>query len=130
MPITGLEADLRVAATDILFEAGQAIMDALVEAAPVGETGELRDSAYGPAIDESTLTVTVGFEAPQADWTNEGTPPHGEDGNPVMTFFWENGPNGAGVYSFTHVNHPGIVASHWFDDIIEEWDSYVEDAAS
>jgi len=129
MPIVGLDADLRALAVEVLFEASQAVMDDLLEAAPVGETGDLVASAYGPAVDEATLSATVGFSAPQADWTNEGTVPHDEFGNPLMTFYWENGPSGPGVYSFHHVNHPGQEATHWFDNIIDNWDDYVEGAA-
>jgi hypothetical protein len=128
MPITGLDDDIRDFALGVLQDASQALLDDLTDLAPV-DTGELVDSAYGPEIDAQGLSATIGFDAPQADWTDQGTPPHGEDGNPTMTFFWQDGPNGSGVYTFQHVNHPGQEATHWFSDKVEEWDNYVQDAA-
>lgn len=128
MPITGLEDDILALAQDIVESASQAMLDDLVDLAPV-DTGELQDSAYGPEIEGDGLSATIGFDAPQADWTDQGVGPHGIDGNPTMTFFWPDGPNGPGVYSYEHVNHPGQAGTHWFSDKIEEWDSYVQDAA-
>lgn len=131
MPITGLEDELREEALRILTEAAEAVAVDLIEAAPV-DTGELVASAYGPEIDEVELTATVGFDAPQADYTNEGVLPHGIDAVNAdkMVFFWENGPNGPGVYFFEHVDHPGQEGTHWFDDIVDAWDDYVESAAA
>lgn len=128
MPITGLEDDILLLAQQIFAEASVALMDDLIQIAPV-DTGELQDSAYGPEIDPDGLGATIGFSAPQADWTDEGVFPHGIDGNPTMTFYWPNGPNGPGVYSYEHVNHPGQPGTHWFSDKVDDWDSYVQDAA-
>lgn len=128
MPITGLEDDVIKIAQEIMFEAAQAVMDELLTLVPV-DTGELRDSAYGPEFDATGLSAVVGFEAPQSDWTDEGVAPHGIDGNPTMTFYWPDGPNGPGVYTYEHVNHPGQAGTHWFTDVIEAWDDYVQEAA-
>lgn len=128
MPITGLEEELRVIALQILENASDAMMTDLIAVAPV-DTGELQDSAYGPEIDETTMSATVGFSAPQADWTDEGVAAHGIDGNPNMTFFWPDGPDGPGVYTYAHVNHPGQAGTHWFTDKIDEWETFVQDAA-
>lgn len=128
MPITGLDDDVRLLAQQIFADAAEAIMVDLIEIAPV-DTGELQDSAYGPEIDSDGLSAVVGFSAPQADWTDEGVAPHDEYGNPLMTFYWPNGPQGPGVYSYEHVNHPGQAGTHWFSDKIEDWDQYVQDAA-
>jgi hypothetical protein len=128
VPIIGLEDEIRELAQQIVENAAEALMSDLLEDAPVA-TGELLDSAYGPEIDADGLSATVGFGAPQSDWTDQGVAPHGIDGNPTMTFFWPDGPEGPGVYSYNHVNHPGQEATHWFSDRVDEWDSYVQEAA-
>lgn len=129
MPINGLDDDIRGYALDVLETAAQELLDDLVEDAPF-DTGELVESVFGPEIDPDNLTATIGFSAPQADWTNEGAPPHDifPVNAPALTFFWENGPDGPGTYSFQHVDHPGQEATHWFDDGVEQWDAYVEAA--
>lgn len=127
--ITGLDEFVKDLAQQILDSAAQAILDDMIEDAPV-ETGELRDSAYGPT-DVGVLTVVVGFSAPQADFTDQGAQPH-----PIfpvnarhLRFFWENGPNGPNVYNFEEVFHPGQAATLWFSDKVEDWDAYVGTAA-
>lgn len=131
MPITGLEDDIRAEAERILEDAAQAVADDLFAACPV-DTGELLASAYGPEVDESGLSAVVGFDAPQAEWTNDGVLPHDIDAVNAdrMSFYWPNGPNGPGQYFFTHVDHPGQEGTHWFDDVIDRWDDYVGDAAT
>jgi hypothetical protein len=125
--IVGLDTFIREYAESILEDASRTLLEDLVEDAPV-DTGELRDSAYGPDIDE--LTARIGFTAPQADYTDLGTPPH--QIVPVyasaLRFFWENGPRGADWYTYAEVNHPGQEGTGWFSDRIEEWDTYVQEA--
>lgn len=131
MPIDGLDDDIRAYAQEVLELAANALLDDLVADAPF-DTGELVQSAFGPEIDPDNLTATIGFMAPQADWTNEGVAPHDiyPVNAPALTFFWENGPDGPGVYSFQHVSHPGQEATGWFDDAVDRWDDYVEDAVT
>lgn len=126
--ITGLDDFVRDYAQQVLDLASQNILDEMIEDAPV-ETGELRDSAYGPTS-TGDLTNVVGFLAPQADWTDQGAQPH-----PIypvnarrLRFFWENGPNGPDVYNFEQVFHPGQVGTGWFSDKVENWDDYIAQA--
>ena len=118
-------------AAQILADAAQSLMDDLMEAAPEGETGELKASAFGPVLDDVNLTATVGFDSMHADWTDQGTEPHGIDGNPIMTFYWDppHGPLEEGIHSFRHVDHPGQAAQNWFSDIVDAWDTYVTEAS-
>lgn len=130
MEIIGLEDDVRRIALEVLTDAANATMADLVNAAPV-DTGELRDSAYGPEINEEGLSATVGFTAPQADFTDQGVQPHEIRGvNGHLSFFWANGPNGPGQYTFDSVQHPGQAGSDWFTGVIDDWQSYVDDAAA
>jgi hypothetical protein len=46
-----------------------------------------------------------------------------------MTFFWPDGPQGPGTYSYNHVNHPGQTGTAWFSGTIDRWDEYVQEAA-
>lgn len=124
--IIGLDDFIKQYADEVLAAASQSILDAMVADAPV-DTGELRDSSYGP-VDVGDLAVIVGFDAPQSDWTDQGTIPH-----PIypvnasrLRFFWENGPNGPDVYSFTEVFHPGQEGTGWFSDKVDAWDDWVQ----
>lgn len=132
MPVTGLEEFVQELAAAVLETAAVALLDAMREAAPY-KTGELVESAYGPNI--ADLTATIGFDAPQADWTNQGTEPHFIEAvnAQALYFFWENGPRGADHYSFQSVSHPGIDAGyeklHWFDDLVDQWQTFVDTAA-
>lgn len=127
--ITGLDDFVRELGQQILETAARAVLDDMVEDAPV-DTGELRDSAYGPN-DVGDLAVVVGFTAPQADYTDQGVSPH-----PILPvnarflrFFWEDGPNGSGIYTFDQVFHPGHTGSNWFTEKVDAWDVYVDEAA-
>lgn len=130
MPIEGLEEFVQELAVDILTDASEAFLEELRERSPYA-TGELRDSAYGPDVDERELTAIIGFEAPQADYTDLGTPPHPifPSNASALRFFWEDGPDGPGMYTFDSVNHPGQAATGWFTDSLEEWDDFVQSAA-
>lgn len=130
MPIIGLDDDIRALALNILEDAANELLEDLKDAAPV-KTGETRDSAYGPDLDDAAMTATIGFDTPQSDYTNVGTAPHviSSRGDYPMVFFWENGPNGPGTYAYHSVNHPGIEPTYWFDDLVDQWDDYVQRAA-
>lgn len=129
MPITGLEDDIQELAVQVLTDAAETLLDALKDSAPVG-TGELRESAYGPIINEADLSAVIGFDAPQSDWTDQGTAPHPIDGNPLLRFFWSDGPHGADNYVFERVNHPGQTGTGWFSNEVDDWEIYVTDAAA
>lgn len=131
MPIIGLEDEIRREAARILTDAANAVMADLMEAAPEGESGELKASARGPEVDEVTLTATVAFDSMHADWTDQGVDAHGIDGNPLMVFYWDppRGPMTSGIHAFSHVDHPGQAAQHWFSDITDNWEQYVQDVS-
>lgn len=47
---------------------------------------------------------------------HEGTKPHAIEGNPTLAFPWEHGPEGAGMYFFRSVWHPGTQPNRFFTD--------------
>lgn len=53
--------------------------------------------------------VLVGTDDPVGLWVHEGTVPHPIAARkaPRLVFYWPRGPQGAGVYSFKQVSHPG-----------------------
>lgn len=49
-------------------------------------------------------------------YVHEGTRPHVIEGNPTLAFHWDHGPDGAGTYFFSKVNHPGTKPNRFFTD--------------
>lgn len=127
MTITGLDDFLHEYARDVVETAAEALLEDLKDRAPF-DTGELVDSAYGPFFDD--LTATLGFSAPQAEYTDQGTEPHEiyPSNAKALQFYWPNGPNGPGLYTFDHVNHPGQDGTGWFTESVADWDTYVQEA--
>jgi hypothetical protein len=90
------------------------------------KTGCLQDSIIKRPIEEAagTLSITVISDTTPCSPTrtsyslfvHEGTQPHVIRGNPLLAFFWANGPNGPGTYYFASVNHPGTKANKFFTD--------------
>lgn len=76
------------------------------------------------------LSTRIGYTAPQANWTEYGTPPHvirpKGPGYPLR-FYW---PRVGGVVAFWKVNHPG---SHkrdgWFSDTMAKYRAALRRAA-
>lgn len=88
------------------------------------------DSLGQPQVDrsENKITVTVGWESEQMSRWEFGVPPHTIDGDPLLSFVWENPPEwvtkefdqargSGGKYSSGYrvflpsVEHPGIPES-------------------
>lgn len=51
-------------------------------------------------------------------FVHEGTKPHRitAKGDGPLAFFWENGPDGPGMYFFNEVQHPGTKPDRFFTD--------------
>lgn len=132
MPITGLREMVIEQASAVAQAAAEALLAAAIEAAPE-DTGETKASGFMELerSDDTSISYRIGFTTPQATFTNDGTAPHEirAVNASALRFFWENGPNGAGVYYFQHVNHPGFEGTHWFDDVADRWDEFLSDAA-
>lgn len=95
------------------------------------------ESLGTPEVDRSsdTISVTVGWESEQMSRWEFGVSPHTIDGNPVLSFVWENPPewvreefdqargeggqfeSGWRVY-FPSVDHPGIPESRAIRDAL------------
>lgn len=73
--------------------------------------GTLRDSIVKriTSAPGGGITALVGSDDPVSLWVHEGTQPHTISARlkPRLVFFWPNGPDGARVYSFKSVQHPG-----------------------
>lgn len=112
-------------------DAVEAMPDIIRERAPIGtssptsvrEPGELRRSirvGRNPIIGGTLLTATIVAPVIQAKTTDQGAPPHRIDGNPLLRFFWPNGPKGPKIYVFRFVNHPGNPAQNWWEPALRE----------
>lgn len=123
-------SELMSAIEDYAQEVGAVASDELErivkDAAPVGETGELRDeitvsSSGGGGI----VSILVDSPADASSYTDEGTPPHRIEGNPLLAF--EMGGATVIVHS---VNHPGTAAQHWFQDPMSDYYQNALDVAA
>lgn len=128
----GLEDIVRDYGREIGTYAAQQMLENAADDAPV-KTGELAASGYGPEIIDvgNRFIYRIGFSAEQAEWTDQGTAPHTI--LPVraehLRFFWEDGPNGPGVYTLDQVSHPGSEGTGWFSQNTTEeaWALALED---
>lgn len=81
------------------------------ELAP-SRTGKLRKSIikrgpYKDNVGPLGIYMVVLSNLNYALFVHEGTNPHPIHGNPLLAFYWANGPNGPGNYIYASVNHPG-----------------------
>ena len=132
MPITGLAERVIEYASAAVQSAAEAYLADAVLAAPERE-GTLKASSRGPElswVSEGIMRAVVGFDAPQAEWTDQGAPPHiiRAVHASALRFFWENGPDGPGWYTFQSVSHPGQIGTGWFSNMESEWEDYMQTA--
>lgn len=123
---TGLRARVRERAREIGGDAADQVRQALVGAAPRGETGETARSVRVDELPEfgNRLAWRAVAPTPQAEWTDKGTRPH-----PISPI--PNRPNahlrfvipGVGViFTKKTVHHPGTTGTGWFTDTVrDEW---------
>lgn len=111
----------------VFVEAAGDLADQVREAAPVGETGNLRDSVeavIGSTGTINTGAIEVGVE--YASMVDEGTSAHEIEGNPLLAF--EVG----GEQVIVHrVAHPGTTANPFFTNTATDanWLAALESAA-
>lgn len=112
--VTGLLALVDEWAVQVGDVCAQELENIVRDAAPVGETGELRDSVSAEASGGApVVTVHIEASSDHASYTDEGTPPHKIEGNPLLAFDWPK----AGKFMIVHsVNHPGTPAQRWFEE--------------
>jgi hypothetical protein len=92
----------------------------------VVRTGHLRDTIEDPVMirdDEVAITYKIAVTADYAEYVEFDTQEHEIEASnaPLLVFFWENGPNGPGIYKFRKVQHPGTTAQPFFFPTEEEW---------
>lgn len=99
------------------------------------KTGELQQSVQEPERVSSApfSSFTIRATAPQAEWTEYGTEPHGID--PVNGTYLKF-PNTAGIAGFgefvftKHVDHPGNAPMPWFFPYLREnWPLWLRERA-
>ncbi len=114
---------------------------------PVGEPDPLGRPRVGPRLKDTyfreptragggTVSVTLGYTAPQAAYSNYLVGPHPIPLRPLsypLRFWWGNGPNGAGEYRYMRVDHPGNINSAslgWWDKAVNDasWSLALESA--
>ena len=97
------------AATKWAVETGEILKQAIKNEAPVGKTGELRDStSLRPKIGTTTATVEFTTRVPYADYVIKGTPAHVIVPRNARVLRWQEG--GQWIYR-QKVNHPGARAN-------------------
>lgn len=100
---------------------------ARLQLAPHRKSGCLEDSmvkrfeAIGGELAVRVVSDTSGCSPNRVSyslWVHDGTEPHWifPIHSDRLAFFWANGPDGAGMYFFTSVYHPGTQAIPFFTD--------------
>jgi hypothetical protein len=58
------------------------------------DTDSVKESLRRPAVDRTrdSLTITWGWTHPAARYLNSGTSPHTINGDPILSFIWEDPP--------------------------------------
>lgn len=128
---SGLRVALDRWALTVQTDAVEAMPDMIRPLAPLGTPSGDPTSSYAPgqlresiAVDGAVVASGPSYRgrvvAPviQAQTTDQGAPAHLIEGNPLLRFHWANGPQGARIYTFRHVNHPGNPAQNWWDPAV------------
>lgn len=109
-----------------LIERATVVQSAAKAQAPV-KTGCLRDSIVKRLEVEGDdpivrivcdTTPCSPTRTSYAYWVHEGTEPHdivAKNGG-MLSFFWQDGPDGPGQYFFRTVHHPGTKPNHFLTD--------------
>lgn len=131
-------------ARDVFDDAIDGMGKRLLEVVPVGEPDSLGRPRTGVRLIDTynkqttfealgSYAATIGFDAPQATFSNDLMPPHviRSRGRYPLRFYWDNGPNGPGEYRYMKVNHPGNVNAKslgWWDKTVTNgnWSFEVE----
>lgn len=124
---SALRSRLVQGANDMMRAAADDMVQRLQSAAPF-DTGELIQSVYEQqASDGSLISWVIGYTAPQAQWTNDGTTPHAIfPSNPGGVLHWFDKLTGEDVFA-RYVLNNSITGTHWFDNTISEnWPAVLE----
>lgn len=120
--VSGLLDQIETYALEIGHVCASELEAIVKDAAPVGETGQLRDAitAEVTGAGGGSVSILVDSPAEASSWTDEGTDPHRIEGNPLLAFDWPAGPTG-GLWIGHGVNHPGNPAQNWFGDPMPDY---------
>jgi hypothetical protein len=102
--------------------------------APVGETGVLADSVTADDVVETgdgVFTTVIRCTAPYASFTDTGTAEFVQEGSPLLSFEWADGPGDRSRFAFRSVTHPAQPGTNWFSEPMPDvWESAVSEVAS
>jgi hypothetical protein len=121
--VSGLIKTVRTTAERAVLNASRDMRDALTAAAPEC-TGELKRSIEDPVpvIFGDRIGVIMEAQAEHASFTNDGVQPFRIDKVVPMQLC----PDGK-QFRFIGL-HPGITATHWWDDTVAQWGQFVQRA--
>lgn len=122
-------AELEAEARRIRDDAADRVLQMCKDDCPVGQDsptrsqppGRLRDSLHIDGVfDESPrFTFEIASNLDYAQFTDDvDTQPHLIFAvfAKSLRFWWEDGPDGPGIYNYKWVRHPGTHGQHWFAD--------------
>lgn len=126
----GLRRKVQDYGREVMAQSAPEIERALRTAAPMA-SGELVEKIRVELTGGSPVrpAIRAVSDAPQSNWTEEGTQPHvitprGE-GYPLR-FYW---PKVGADVAFMRVNHPGNPARPWFRPTLAEWGDVLQRVA-
>ncbi len=88
------------------------------------KSGRFRRSiGYRTFDDGKDVGFVVYAKEPLASYIQKGTKRHPivAKSSKVLRFWWEEGPEGPGIYFFTRVNHPGTKANRFMGRAVRRW---------
>src|SRR5678815_3312762 len=128
LDVRGFIEQVNAWASDVFDEAVHDLATELEDRVPVGDTtrlggDRLRDTRE---MDVDRFTARLGYTAEHASFTDEGTPPHLIEGNPLLAFEWEGQ-----LVIVRSVMHPGTEGTRWWSDTMEDrrYEEALRDAA-
>lgn len=96
------------------------------------ETGQFSSAIGAQLVDNED---EIGFDAFRngqlGNFINFGTAAHSIDPKSkdgVLTFYWENGPKGPGVYHFQHVDHPGTRPNPYYFRALDRFNDELKES--
>lgn len=124
-----LQARVLTWSRQVFEDARDELLATLTDLEPPPHSYELRNSRvveeYGAG---SSYGLRVSYTAPQAEWTDKGTPAHDIPPKPGGWLVFEI--NGETIFTRKTVHHPGSTKwVGWFTDRMTDWPMFLQDAA-
>ena len=121
---TGANSELLNVRRDLMRDEGRRMVSFAQEEAPE-RTGEFkRRIGFRSFAEADAVGFRVHMPQPLGTFIQEGTVRHRiplGTGGKVLRFFWEDGPQGPGIYFFKWVDHPGTAANPFMARAYKKW---------